>query len=305
MATVGEQLRSARLAKNLTIEEIAEKTKIRGHFIHCLEDQDLDKLPSKFAAQSFLRQYAFLLELDAEQLLRDASPTLPGLDEPPEPVEKSGQHTSSMFFVRKAAHATRAAIRRNAVSIGKIVIAFGLIVSGSTFWFLLSDSGKPGSRTGSAAAPASRATRSGLEAIASAPGAGGPTDAGSQAREARSPVDRAASSREQGSPANRPSRTVLESRSGAASPIEVEIEATERVWVRWLIDGGEDGEIFVNAGARHRIEADAEILATIGNAGAANLILSGEAQSAIGEPGQVRHIRITRSGWTRIPPGTF
>ena len=263
MDTVGEQLRSARLAKNLTIEDVVETTKIRGHFIRCMEDQELGELPSEFAAQSFLRQYALLLELDADQLVRDAGTLFPSLDEEPEVVVAPSHETPSMFFVKKAVRETRAAMRRQAATIGKAVIAVGLIVTGSTMWVLSSNGGEDG---GSSARSA--------ESVV-------PTDPEPLGAAASTPI------------------------SEAATLLEVEIEATNRVWIRWVLDGGEEGEAILNAGERKRIQADALVQTTIGDAAAVNLAINGELQAPLGLPEQVRHLAITREGLTRVAPDTF
>ena len=263
MDTVGEQLRSARLAKNLTIEDVVEKTKIRGHFIRCLEDQELGELPSGFVAQSFLRQYALLLELDADQLVIDASISLASLDEGPEIVVTPSHETPSMFFVKKAVRETRAAMRRRAATIGKAVIALGLIVTGSTWWFVSNNSGEGGGISASSRESAAPTTSPPLEAAAPA------------------------------------------SISVPATPLEVEIEATNRVWIRWVIDGGDEGEATLYAGERKRIQADDLLQTTIGDAAAVNLVINGEFQAPLGESRQVRHIEITREGLTGVPPDTF
>ena len=263
MDTVGEQLRSARLAKNLTIEDVVEKTKIRGHFIRCMEDQELGELPSGFAAQSFLRQYALLLELDADRLVRDVSISLPGLDDDPEIVVTPDHQTPSLFFVKKAIRETRAAMKRRAATIGKAVIALGLIVTGSTFWFLSSNSGE---------------------------------DAGSPATSRQSPVPTI-------SPPVEAAVSAPIEESGTL--LEVEIEATDRVWVRWVIDAANEGEATLNAGERKLIQADAMVQTTIGDAAAVNLVVNGELQAPLGLSEQVRHLEITREGLTRVPPDTF
>ncbi len=69
MKTVGDVLQSTRLAKQLTLADIEKKTKIRQKFLHALEENTFDLLPSHAYAKGFLKTYATLLRLDAEQLL--------------------------------------------------------------------------------------------------------------------------------------------------------------------------------------------------------------------------------------------
>lgn len=67
---VGQQLRTARLARGLSLEQVSKETHIKPHYLEALEADDLEKLPSRFQARGFLRVYSSLLGLDSEALLR-------------------------------------------------------------------------------------------------------------------------------------------------------------------------------------------------------------------------------------------
>jgi cytoskeletal protein RodZ len=69
--TVGLQLSQARQERGLTIEEVAQATHIRAHYLRLLEEGEFSALPSKTQARGFLRSYANYLELDATKLLAD------------------------------------------------------------------------------------------------------------------------------------------------------------------------------------------------------------------------------------------
>ena len=69
--TIGEVLRLARINQGLSIEELQEKTEIQLHFLEAMEADDFDQLPSTFYARSFLRKYAWAVELD-ERIVLDA-----------------------------------------------------------------------------------------------------------------------------------------------------------------------------------------------------------------------------------------
>jgi cytoskeletal protein RodZ len=82
---IGNQLRRAREAQELTLEQVAESTHIRIHYLQAMEAGDFDSFPSQAQARGFLRGYADHLKLEAKPLLDilekgDAPPTLP-LDE--------------------------------------------------------------------------------------------------------------------------------------------------------------------------------------------------------------------------------
>jgi len=68
--SVGQQLRTARLARGLSLEQVSKETHIKPHYLEALEADELEKLPSRFQARGFVRVYSSLLGLDSEVLLR-------------------------------------------------------------------------------------------------------------------------------------------------------------------------------------------------------------------------------------------
>ena len=69
--TIGEVLRLARVNQGLSLEELQHKTDIQLDMLEALESDDFDKLPSPFYVRSFLRKYAWAVELD-ESIVLDA-----------------------------------------------------------------------------------------------------------------------------------------------------------------------------------------------------------------------------------------
>ena len=69
--TIGEVLRLARINQGLSLEELQRKTDIQLNLLEALESDDFDQLPSPFYTRSFLRKYAWAVELD-ENLVLDA-----------------------------------------------------------------------------------------------------------------------------------------------------------------------------------------------------------------------------------------
>ena len=69
--TIGEVLRLARTNQGLTLEELHKKTEIQLDMLEAMEADDFDQLPSLFYTRSFLRKYAWAVELD-ERIVLDA-----------------------------------------------------------------------------------------------------------------------------------------------------------------------------------------------------------------------------------------
>jgi transcriptional regulator with XRE-family HTH domain len=69
MSTVAEQLRQAREAKNLSVQQVAEITKIRGDHIRALEEGDFNVFAAPVYIRGFVRTYSTLLKLDVPQTM--------------------------------------------------------------------------------------------------------------------------------------------------------------------------------------------------------------------------------------------
>ena len=80
--SVGQQLKKARQARNLTIEQVTQATHIRAYAIDALEDDNFDALPSPVQARGFLRLYADYLGLSLEELITNQRGE--GAEQPPE-----------------------------------------------------------------------------------------------------------------------------------------------------------------------------------------------------------------------------
>ncbi|MEM9081520.1 MAG: helix-turn-helix domain-containing protein [Verrucomicrobiota bacterium] len=68
-APLGDRLRDARRAKDLSLDDVAHATKIQPNVIDSLENADNSVFPTPLFLKSFLRQYADFLNVDVEPLL--------------------------------------------------------------------------------------------------------------------------------------------------------------------------------------------------------------------------------------------
>jgi cytoskeleton protein RodZ len=82
--SIGSKLHQAREEQSLSLDQVAQATRIRLHYLEALEADQFDKLPSTAQLRGFLRAYADYLKLDSSELILEldgASPTTP-----PQPV---------------------------------------------------------------------------------------------------------------------------------------------------------------------------------------------------------------------------
>lgn len=68
--SVAEQLHSARLEKNLKLEDVAKKLNVNLKYLKALEEGEYDKLPVGIYGKNYLREYAQFLGLDYQELLK-------------------------------------------------------------------------------------------------------------------------------------------------------------------------------------------------------------------------------------------
>jgi cytoskeleton protein RodZ len=71
VGSFGDRLQREREMRGITLEEIAEATKIGTRSLRALEEQDFDKLPGGIFNKGFVRAYARYLGLDEEQAVAD------------------------------------------------------------------------------------------------------------------------------------------------------------------------------------------------------------------------------------------
>jgi len=65
----GARLRAAREASGLSLDQVAQQLKLAPRQVKALEDEDFGKLPGRTFARGFVRNYARLLNLEADDLL--------------------------------------------------------------------------------------------------------------------------------------------------------------------------------------------------------------------------------------------
>lgn len=80
--SLGDQLRSAREKKGLTISDIARTTYIRAHYLEAIEQDDFSTIPPS-RLRYFVQDYARSVDLDPVLLLRELPDDIPAPAPPP------------------------------------------------------------------------------------------------------------------------------------------------------------------------------------------------------------------------------
>ena len=69
MKTAGDLLKDKRLLLELTLSDVAGRTKVKPEYLLALEESDFDKLPSAPVTKGFLKSYARVLHLNPDTLI--------------------------------------------------------------------------------------------------------------------------------------------------------------------------------------------------------------------------------------------
>lgn len=99
MPTVAEQLRSAREARRLTIQEVAEVTKMRTDHVRALESGDYDFFVAPVYIRGFVRGYAQLLKLEPTEIMRTLDEELARTEKFAEPPSLMGEERTPLDFL--------------------------------------------------------------------------------------------------------------------------------------------------------------------------------------------------------------
>src|ERR1700761_8229941 len=94
MPTVAEQLRLGREAKNLTVEQVADVTKIRTDYVRALEEGNFGAFSAPIYIRGSVKSYAMFLRLDVPVVLAALEAELKGTQEFSEPPPLTEQKTT-------------------------------------------------------------------------------------------------------------------------------------------------------------------------------------------------------------------
>ncbi len=127
MPTVPEQLHQARLARHLTIQQVADITKIRTDHIRALEEGRYEVFSAPVYVRGFVRSYASLLKLDVQQLMAALDAELKQCPKFQEPELRPTRRISplSVFFFRLS----KLKLNRRTALCGSLIILLAMLVA--------------------------------------------------------------------------------------------------------------------------------------------------------------------------------
>ncbi|SFL12353.1 cytoskeleton protein RodZ [Nitrosomonas aestuarii] len=111
---VGHMLRNARIAKNMSVDDISRQLRISIHQVESIEKENFEELPGRTFVRGFVRNYANLMQLDAAAIVK----LLPG----PTTVVANVEHTP--FKVQEMTSSSRDGKKLNSTLFIIIIMIF-------------------------------------------------------------------------------------------------------------------------------------------------------------------------------------
>jgi cytoskeleton protein RodZ len=260
MDAIGDALRSERLRLGLTLEQIATQTKIGQYLLQAIEANQFDRLPGGLLTRSFLRQYAQVLGLDADEIVASfkqqfEEPVLALTALQPKygcsqlPLMPMFLWFVTAIFVCAGVFAVWENVRRSLPETNAVHLHGSQVVSQSVLH---------------------------------------PTKSFPEPLPEVAPRERPVSVPYASSP--------LSSEAGPRGAIRVVFTATEPVWVAIQSDGNPVYTGMLEQQHNKELAASTRMTALVGNAGGLEVSLNGKAIGPIGQRGEVRVVELTPAG---------
>ena len=131
MSTVAEQLRKGREAQNLTVQQLAEITKIRSDHIRALEEGNFDVFSAPVYIRGFVRTCSTLLKLDVPQVMAALDEELGQHDKFSEPPPFSDTQRGPLYFITLIL--SKVDWRKSLIGLG-IIVVLGIVALVIVIW---------------------------------------------------------------------------------------------------------------------------------------------------------------------------
>jgi len=313
MGVFGDRLRREREMRGVTLDEIAESTKISRRSLEALEDENFDLLPGGIFNKGFVRAYARYLGIDEEQAVADyvAARQEPISAEDKFPLEIHEDKDERRPPLNE---------KRSFLPLILAVVALVLGVAGWTYWtkyksqfsHVNADQEKPAVPASSSPAPVTvadstpqaQAPPAGPASAQAAPDqqkTADSTDSSSSGSDKQTPSSAASSISKTDKAAPKPeqkniAQTLPEMKPESGKSFKVSIKAHEDSWYSVQKDGEPAVEGILKADKHKDFKAKQELVLKIGNAGGVEVSHNGKALGPLGEQGVARTLTFKSNG---------
>ncbi len=267
MESIGEYLKREREFRNISLEEISRKTKIRAKILRGLEEDRLDFFDSPVFVKGYLKAYAGYVGLNPNDVVLRYEASLKEDDTSP-PPKKSFEDTPGQW------------------SIKYIVLPVSILVLIGVLLFLVLK-GPMRIKTNQEPQEIAKPPISAISEVASEKPS--PTIA----EETPLPPPSFRKPSMVISPPVHPSRQPMPIVPEAASGIELKLTALENTWIEIQIDKTPAREIFLRPGEVISRRGQENIEMKVGNAGGLKILHNGKDLGQLGKSGKVVYLSIS------------
>ncbi len=322
MGSFGEKLKREREMRAITLEEIAEATKIGTRSLRALEEEQFDQLPGGIFNKGFVRAYAKFLGIDEEQAVADYVAA----------TEEVGTSTATQLQALAEEAERKRAVKEAAdgsdatgvmlASLIILVVLCGIGFGAYKAWSykktqqeiaaaaaatprrqvpppVALQQAQPDASQTPADTNAANTTASGTAAGAGISTTGVPNPPSSSASTPSTTTPTSTS------PATAKSSTAASTEKPAtlAYPIVVNIKAVKKSWIKVTADGRviyqQQMDPASDSNRAASLHASDKMSLLVGNAAGVELTVNGKPAGALGTEGQARTINITPQGIQR------
>lgn len=283
MGSFGDKLRREREMRGVTLDEIAESTKIRRSHLEALEKEDFRDLPGGVFNKGFVRAYAHFIGIDEDQAVADYA-TVSTEVAPPEDQFPLEVHEKPNRELNP---------RSSQLPLIASVVGLVLVVAGYVVYHAKHH--QPESVAASVSAD-TRDAADNSQPVEEHESPGAESEKGTKAVSVKENL-----------PAHQPEKQVAsagaEKRSTAAdnalSPEHsffIIIKAKEDAWVSVVADGRRVSHGILKADKQRFVRAARQIVVKTGNAGGIDVSFNGKPLGAIGNESEARTLMFTPTG---------
>ncbi len=281
MVEIGQLLRQTREAKELSLADVEEQTRIRQRYLSALESGDWDDLPNPVAARGFLRTYAAFLGLDDEELIdRSQEMSETGAPIPAAETQPSDYKPINLDLyddVTRRSHLLRRVLGFILILIPVIILAWLLMQYGLPYLQGRAQGGE--SITATVELPPEGQAPGAAPVIAPTATPTGPVVTIEGALPTFTPTPDATDT-----PTITPSPTLT---ATPAEAIRLRVVVTQTAWIRVVTDGEVQIESLADPGYDQEFTAYQQLNFLTGNAGGVELTLDGKPLPPLGGVGEI------------------
>lgn len=281
MSSFGEKMQREREMRNISLDEIAESTKIGCRMLRALEQEDFEKLPGGIFNKGFVRAYAKFLGLDEEQSVADFQVAFAEYQQKQAPAVMANGLAQVEALPKLEAYASAESQAQSDQAAGfmkaAIILIFVIGVGGFGWKYF---QGKSATANQSEVQAASSAKSPGSVPAAVEPSKVEPQKAGGEPAKSDA-FDGKASNQSTSAVSTNPGLPSTENLAPPSTPnadqkINLQVHAMQESWVQITADGKVLISEVLTPSTQKSFRATKEMVVKLGNAGGVELSYNGK-----------------------------